>query len=625
MLQARRLYLLLAVVAVVLSLVAPYTSVLVAQEVVLKIGIPDQIDSFNPFISLFAAAGFVWGQFYDTLIYISANGTYIPWLAESYTIDEKNLIITFKLRPNAYWHDGTPVTAYDVEFTFNLVLASNYSDKLDKWGLRKYIEYAKAVDDRTLEFKLKESFAPALFYIGTVIRPLPRHIWSNVDPTTFKNMDNPVGCGPFKFVKYTPGVSIELVANDRYYRGRPKVDRLIIVLYKSTDAMMLDLLAGNIDAISATTVAPELVPTLLRDPNIRVVELTYTASLRWIGFNLDKYPFTVREFREAIAYAVDKEALVRTVMLGYGYPAADGWVQPLFGVWYNPDVKYRKQNFTKATEILDKLGFVDRDGDGIRETPNGTKLSFSILTISGLAEFERSAELIAGWLRRVGIDTRIEAQALGTVDEREGRGQFDIGFMGIGMSITTEIDYYIYERFHSSQAPPIGEYAGRNWFRYRNPEVDQLLEQQRRTLDPEKRREIVWKVQEIISRDLPVLTLYMKTALVAYRTDRFTGWIEKEGPTSKMSLLNVAPKRPEVVTIVTQIFQTVPVTQVREVTQVVGGTTVVMTQTQVVIGTVTQPVTQPVPTGLPMEMVAAIAVLVVVLVAAVALLAMRRR
>jgi peptide/nickel transport system substrate-binding protein len=584
-----------------------------AQEVVLRIGIPDHIDSFNPFTSLFAAAGFVWGQFYDTLIYISANGTYIPWLAESYAIDEENLIITFKLRPNAYWHDGTPVTAYDVEFTFNLVIASNYSDRLDRWGLRRYVEYVRAVDERTVQFKLKEPFAPALFYIGTVVRPLPSHIWSEVDPTTFKNMDNPVGCGPFKFVKYTPGVSIELVANDRYYLGRPKVDRLVIVLYRSTDAMMLDLLAGNIDAIAAATVAPELVPTLLRDPKIRLVELTHTASLRWIGFNLDKYPFNIREFREAIAYAINKEAIVRTVMLGYGYPAADGWVQPLFGVWYNPDVRYRRQNLTKAAEILDKLGFVDRDGDGIRETPNGTKLSFSILTISGLAEFERSAELIAGWLRRVGIDTRIEAHALGTVDEREGRGHFDIGFMGIGMSVTVDIDWYIFERFHSSQAPPIGEYAARNWFRYRNPEVDQLLELQRRTLDPEKRREIVWKIQEIIARDLPVLTLYMRTFIAAYRTDRFTGWIEREGPTSKISLLNVAPRGPEVVTVLTQVIQTV----------VIEGTTVIMTQTQVIEETVIA--TQPVPAGLPTGTLVAIAVLIAVLVAAVVLLAMRRR
>lgn len=622
-----RAFVLVVALTISLSLLGPYTNTTVAQEVVLKLGMPDQIDNFNPLIGLFAAAGYIRGMLYDTLLYISANGTYIPWLAESYSVDSEKLLLRFRIRPGAYWHDGRPITASDVEFTFNLVVASNYSDKLDKWGLRKYIEYVKAIDDRTVEFKLKEPYAPALFYIGALIPPLPKHIWSEVDPTTFKNMDNPVGSGPFKFLKYTPGVSIELVANENYYRGRPKIDRLVVVLYKSTDALMLDLQAGNIDAITATTVAPELVPVLLRDPNIRIVELTYTASLRFIGFNNDRYPFSIREFREAIAYAIDKEAIVRIVMLGYGYPAADGWVQPLFGTWYNPSVGYRRQNLTKAAEILDKLGFVDRDGDGIRETPNGTVLRFKILTISGLAEFERSAELVAGWLKRIGIDASIEAQALGTVDQREGVGDFDIGFMGIGMSITTDLDFYLYERFHSSQAYPLGTYAPRNWFRYRNPELDILLELQRSTLDPEGRREIIWKIQEIIARDIPALTIYMKTALVAYRTERFTGWVESEGPTSKISILNLSPRKPEVVTIITQVpvVTTVPVTQVREVTQVVGGTTVIMTQTEVRVGTLTVSETPPQPRGISTEALTLLAVLLVVFIGAIAFLATKRR
>lgn len=588
-----------------MGLASSYESILVAQELVLKVGIPDHIDNFNPLIGLFAAAGYVRGMLYDTLLYISANGTYLPWLAESYSVDPQRLTITYRLRRGAYWHDGKPITARDVEFTFKLIVASNYTEKLDRWGLRNFIEYVKALDDRTVEFKLKEPYAPALFYTGALIPPLPEHIWSNVDPTTFKNMENPVGSGPFRFVRYTPGVSIELVANENYYRGRPNVDRMVVVLYKSTDALMLDLRAGNIDAIAATAVAPELVPTLIKDPNIRVVELTHTASLRFIGFNNDKYPFSLREFREAIAYAIDKEALVRIVMLGYGYPASDGWIQPLHGVWRNPAVGYRKQNLTRAAEILDSLGFVDRDGDGIRETPNGTVLRFKILTISGVTEFERSAELVAGWLRKVGIDAAVEAQALGTVDQREGVGDFDIGFMGIGMAVTTDVDFYIYERFHSSQAPPIGTYAPRNWFRYRNPELDALLEQQRREMDPERRREIVWRVQEIVARDIPALTLYMRTFLVAYRTERFVGWIETEGPTSKISILNLSPKRPEIVT------QTV------EVTRTVGGTTVVSTVTEVLTLT-TQPAGPPAGT-------LALVIVALAFLAALAFLVLRRR
>ncbi len=605
-------------VAISVGVAGSYTNVLTAQEVVLRLGMPDQIDNFNPLIGLFAAAGYVRGILYDTLIYVSANGTYIPWLAESYSVDSEKLTITFKLRRGAYWHDGKPITARDVEFTFNLVVASDYTPKLDKWGLRNYVEYVKALDERTVEVKLKEHYAPALFYLGTLIPPLPEHAWSEVDPTTFKNMENPVGSGPFKFLRYTPGVSIELVANENYYRGRPKVDRMVIVLYKSTDALMLDLRAGNIDAITATTVAPELVPTLIKDPNIRVVELTYTASLRFIGFNNDRYPFSIRDFREALAYAIDKEAIVRTVMLGYGYPASEGWIQPLHGIWCNPAAGYRKQNVTRATEILDRLGFIDRDGDGIRETPNGTVLRFRILTISGITEFERSAELVAGWLKKIGIDATVEAQALGTVDQREGIGDFDIGFMGIGMSVTVDVDYYIYERFHSSQAPPIGTYAGRNWFRYRNPELDALLEQQRREMDPEKRREMVWRVQEVLARDIPALTLYMKTALVAYRTERFVGWIEFEGPTSKISVLNLSLRAPEVVTQ--------EVTRTVEVTQTVGGTTVILTRTEVrtEVYTATPTPTAPPAAGVPAETLALIAVIVVLLGALVFLLARRR-
>ncbi|MDW8010750.1 MAG: ABC transporter substrate-binding protein [Sulfolobales archaeon] len=466
---------------------------------------------------------------------------------------------------------------------------------------------------------MKEPYAPALFYVGSLIPPLPRHVWSKVDPTTFKNLDNPIGSGPFEFLKYT----LELVANEKYYRGRPRVDRMVIVLYKSTDALMLDLQARNIDAITATTVAPELVPTLLRDPDIRLVELTHTASLRFIGFNNDKYPFSLREFREAIAYAIDKEAVVRIVMLGYGYAAADGWVQPLFGIWYNPAVKYRRQNFTKAIEMLNKLGFIDRDGDGIRETPNGTVLRFKVLIISGLAEFERTAELVAGWLKRIGIDAAVEAQALGTVDQREGVGDFDIGFMGIGMAVTTDLDFYLYERFHSSQAPPIGTYAPRNWFRYRNPEVDALLEQQRQAIDPEKRREIVWRIQEVIARDIPALTIYMRTFIVAYRTERFAGWVDCEGPTSKISVLNISPRAPEVTTVVTQVVTTVPVTQVREVTQVVGGATVVLTQTYVGTVVVTPTIAQP--AGVPVEVFTLVVVVLLALLGSALFFVIRRR
>lgn len=216
-------------------------------------------------------------------------------------------------------------------------------------------------------------------------------------------------------------------------------------------------------------------------------------------------------------------------------------------------------------------------------TPNGTRLSFTILTISGITEFERSAELVASQLKKVGIEAKVVAQALGTVDQLEGVGDFHIGFMGLGMSITTDLDWYLYERFHSSQAPPIGDYAPRNWARYRNPDMDRLLDLQRTTMDPKVRREIIYEIQNLIAKDLPVLTLYVKYSLTAYRTDRFAGWNETEGPTSKVSLIVVSLKKPLIITetaikVLTQV-QTIVGTQT---IQTMVPTTIVVVSTPTV-------------------------------------------
>ncbi|PUA31797.1 MAG: hypothetical protein B7O98_08335 [Zestosphaera tikiterensis] len=580
------------------------------EEQVLKVGIPGEIDNFNPFTGILAAAGYVRGLLYQTLLILPANRSYTPWLAESFTVDQNALKVVFKLRPNLRWDDGTPLTSKDVVFTFNLILNSTYSKVLDKWNLRNYIEYVKALDDRTVEFKLKSPFAPVLWYLGAQVAIVPEHIWSKVNVTEFKNLDNPVGCGPYKFVKYTPGVSVELEANPYFFLGKPKIQRLVVVLYKSVDALMLDLQAGNIDAIYGS-VAPELVPVLLKNPNVRVaLPLASMGSMRFMGFNLEKYPFNITEFRWAIAYAINKEAIVNTVMLGYAEPAADGWVQPVQGIWYNPNVTYVKQNLTKAKEILDKLGFIDRNGDGIRETPDGKPLSISILTISGRPEFERSAELIMGWLKQIGIDARVEAQALGTVDQREGVGDFDIGLMGLA-GLGNDVDWWIYERFHSSQAPPLGTYAPRNWFRYRNPEADQLLDAQRSTLDLELRKQYIYKLQEIIARDKPLIPLYVTKPVTAYRIDKFEGWNEVEGPTSILSLMSLKPKGPEVITVATTVVTSVtqPVTQPVTITQ---------TQAVTVATTVTSPVTSPTPTEVPWSLYAVVIVVVVVILAFVA-------
>jgi peptide/nickel transport system substrate-binding protein len=486
----------------------------------LKIGLPDEIDNFNPYTRIMAASGSVVGLIYESLLRMDLKGVYHPGLAVNYTVSADGLTWRFILVRNATWHDGTKFTSKDVKFTFDIIINSTYTAKLDKYNLRDYIGSIETPSDYEVVFKLKKPWAPFLYYVGAFYSIVPQHVFSKVNITEFKNMENPIGTGPFKFKKYTPGASVELEANTAYWGGRPYVNRVIFVLYKSTSSMMLALQAGDVDTVSAVTIDPAIVPTFLKDPKIRV-EILPGSIIRFLGFNLKRYPWSVREVREAIAYAIDKKAIVDTVMLGYADPAPDGWVPDYLGIWRNPAITYRPFNLTKANEILDKLGFL-KGPDGIRVTPNGTKLSGTILTISGRAEFERTAELISGWLKQIGIDVKVLALSLGTVDEREGVGDFDLGLMGLGVPL--EVDWHLFERFHSSASRPLGVYAPRNWMRYENPEMDQLLVAQREEMNLQKRIQIVYKIQEIIARDLPLLALYTKHSILAYRVDKFTGW-----------------------------------------------------------------------------------------------------
>jgi len=517
---------------------------------VYKIGLPDEIDNFNPFIRLFAATASVVGSMYESMMWIDYRGNYRPCLASSYSTSSDGLTWTFKLVTNATWHDGTKFTAKDVKFTFDTVIDPKYAAKIDRFKLSDYIEKIAAVDDSTVAFTLKKKWAPFLYYVGGFYSIVPEHIFSKQDILTFKNMDNPVGTGPFKFAKYTPGTAIELTAYDKYWRGRTYTDGVTYVLYKAEAARMLALEAGEIETQAAATLAPEMVGVLLRNPKIKVYNLP-GFTLRWVGFNCKKYPLSLREVREAIAYSINKKDIVDTVMGGFADVAPDGWVFTTLGVWVNPKVGSRPQDFKKANEILDKLGFAP-GADGVRVTPNGTRLSFSVLTLAGRPEFIRSAELITESLKKVGIETRVETLTLGTVDQREGVGEFDLGFMGAGYG--WEVDPLLFPRFHSAGSRPLGVYAPTNWMRYESKEADALLEAQREEVDLKKRIDIVHKLQEVIGRDLPLIPLYTKNILNAYRIDKFTNIIEEEGPTSRVSLIqtHLIPP-PKVVTQITTV------------------------------------------------------------------------
>jgi peptide/nickel transport system substrate-binding protein len=493
-------------------------------EQCVRVSLRSDLLTMNPFMQSLIDESSVMELVYDTLYRQAPNGSFIPWLAEKVEVKENGTLWIFHLRRGVKWHDGTELTAEDVAFTLNLTVKYKFPTRSNVW---EPIEKVWVVDGYTVAVKLKypyAAFEPALAFLYIV----KKDKWEKVeDPMTFSNFENPIGTGPFKWKERKAGDYIVLERNPDYWAGAPKVDCVIFKIYKSSDAAYIATLKGEIDAMNNLFIPPHLVPEALKkaeeDPALEI-HFRKPIYFQYITVKLTKYPFNIKEFREAMLYAIDVNKIVQVVYGGRADPGSLGTMPPVFGEmpqkWYRPGLEKEKLypfNPEKAREILDKLGFVDRDGDGVRETPNGTKLEFELLASTIYPDRIRIAEMVKDWFSQIGIKVNVKALDHRTVVSKLLDHDFDM--VVIGIWLTDPDDWYLI--LHSSGAKK----GGFNTAEYKNPEVDKLLEMQRMTVDVEKRRELLWKIQETVAHDIPYIPLVHIQEAYLYRVDRFKGWV----------------------------------------------------------------------------------------------------
>ncbi|MEM3700645.1 MAG: ABC transporter substrate-binding protein [Candidatus Bathyarchaeia archaeon] len=449
---------------------------------------------------------------YDTPFKVDQNGTLIPWLVESYEYDEEDMQFVFHLVRNATWHDGQPVTAEDFKYSIEFV-RDHTLPYLGSVG--EVIDSAEAIDTYTVAVTLKQPFSPIPLIMSDIFFVVPKHIWETVsDPGTFTN-DNPVGSGPFKFVERRAGEYIMLEKNTNYFKGSPKIDKVIIKIIPSTDVQILALKTGELD-VAELTPGPA-VRDLMTEPNIRIV-LAPSTYFTYLSLNLRRYPINLVEFRRAVAHAIDKDLLVSTIILGMG-DVAHSLLVPGLRYWYNPNVTKYEYNVTKANQILDEIGFLDTNGNGMREYPNGTEIVLDMPTYN-VDIWPRLSELLAGMLEDVGINVNVIPGEPNTIlDMVLNRWDFDL--FPLGWRLYFDPDPFIYESFHSSR---IGHW-GLNWAGYNSTEFDTLAEQQRMSATPEERRPYLLQMQEVLALDLPWIPLWYQDLVYAVRTDTIEGWI----------------------------------------------------------------------------------------------------
>jgi len=321
------------------------------------------------------------------------------------------------------------------------------------------------------------------------------------------------------------------------YRG-PKCDELYIVVITTQEAQMLALRKGEIDVLGWPGVPPTQVAEVTADPRIHVVTTEVTEYYPLV-FNCRKHPFNITDFRRAIAHIVDRKKLVEVLLLGYGRPATS-CIPRAHGIWHNPNVTGYEFNLTKAAQILDRLGFIDTDGDGIRNDPKtGKNLpEFTIMIPSYDPIRIRMAQLISGWAKEVGIPIKAAPTEHGTmIDKIVGQHDFDMCCWTYGWYPPWDPISLLY---HSSQDVPWGW----NDPGIHNASWDALIDRMLSTPDMEELKRLIWKFQEWHMQMIPDCPLFERLMIDAYRTDKTEGWLQQAGTGifNTWSFLNVHAK-----------------------------------------------------------------------------------
>lgn len=526
-------------------------------ENVLNIGANQGHDVLNPFTTTAAASDNIIEKMYEHLFYVKNDGEFVPWLADSWEVSDDAKEYTFYLNENAMWSDGEPLTADDVVFTFQMLMDNNLEP-----STTREINTVEAVDTYTVKFTTNSSFVPFLYRAGGETYIVPEHIWGEIDDViAFTNNENPVGSGPFVWDRWVEGEYVTLLKNENYWKGDVLIDKINVIIYRSTDAQALALKAGELDV---TGTDPSQVGTYVGVEDVSI-DQSNVNRLCYMGWNLRRWPFSSNDVRKAIALAVDRKDVVESAYLGYGTIGNDGYIAPILGEYMNPDTAWKgldmtdEERYAAANKILDDAGIIDTDDDGIRDDGAGNPCEADMLAASHIAAFLRTCEVVQEDCEAIGIKINLVPREIGTIIvDVYGLGgeyepDFDCYYMTCGYIL--DPDYLYMEYFSDPHVIGWNGYSGG----YSNSELNELLILARTTGDIDQRTEYVHDIQEIIAEELPALNLRNHVGLTVYRTDKYENWQLGETLSSIYNILQLEPAGPEEIIVTETVTEQVEV------------------------------------------------------------------
>jgi peptide/nickel transport system substrate-binding protein len=427
-----------------------------------------------------------------------------PLLAESYEMSKDGLQITFRLRDNIHFSDGHPITADDIIFTYETIM----NPGVDAAHLANYyrdIKRVEKINEREVRFIMSRVYFKSLeFACLRDVGILPKHIYDFNDPSEFnKHRSNPVGSGPYVFEKWNVGQEIVLRRNENYWGQKPKLKKIVYRIITNDKAAVQALRAGEVDYVYRPL--PAQFTELCRDETFtrEFKCLSYwnpSVGYFWIGWNEDRPFFADRNVRLAMTYLVDRESIRKHILRN---PDAQIPTGPfyIYGRQNDPNIKPWPYDPEKAKQLLDEAGWIDHDGDGIRDK-NGVVFRFKYMIVSGLDIHEQIAKLLKDEAAKVGIDVILDPYEGTVFFERAQNRTFDAISMAWGGGLAGDP----YQVWHSSQ---IGN-RGSNYVGFRNSEADALIEEARQTLDADKRNMLYRRFHQIIHEEQPYTFVYTR-------------------------------------------------------------------------------------------------------------------
>ncbi len=432
--------------------------------------------------------------------------TFAPGLADSYEWSADHRELTVRLRANAVWSDGAPITSEDVRWTWQAQVhpdvAWTYADS------KQAVVDVEALDPHTVRFRFARAYAAQLADANEGLI-LPRHAWGSLPFSEWRHRadwfrDRLVVSGPFTLESWSPQQEIVLARNERYAEGElPYLDRVVFRIVPERTNQVTQLLAGTLDLVHF--LPPDEVRRIEGAPGVELVR-SWAPQYTYLGWNTRNPLLADAALRRALTMAIDRQSILDAIWRG----AARAATSPVASTFWAHNEAIRPWPYApeEARRLFAEHGWRDRDGDGVLDR-DGRPFAFEILTNGDNRPRVDAAVMIQEQLKRVGVGARLRLLELNAANTRAAAGDFDAWISAFTVDTSLDLGY----AFHSRS---IG--GGFNFGAYANPEVDRLIDATREETDPARFEALLGRLQEILHQDQPFTFLWEPQRLTAVRS-----------------------------------------------------------------------------------------------------------